>query len=92
MQYYVSGTGAAVETNDIFEELEHIIGAEAANRFVDFYSGASIYIPQSIVIKRNHHKIREEFNNGASYRELGIKYGYTEQHIRNITKAGRKGR
>jgi Mor family transcriptional regulator len=92
MQYYVSGMGAAVEKSDVFEELEHIIGAEAANRFVDFYSGASIYIPKNIITERTYKKIRDEFKNGASYRELAVRYGYTQRHIRRIVHTRRVGR
>ena len=86
----MTGTGAALENrNEFFEELEHIFGAAAAARFVDFYSGASIYIPKNVITKRKYKKIREEFKNGAGYRELAVRYGYTEQHIRNITKVRR---
>jgi Mor family transcriptional regulator len=84
MNYDGVRKGSVLEKNDVFEELENILGAEAANRFVDFYSGSSIYIPQNIIIERNYNKIREEFRNGAGYRELGFKYGYSERHIRRI--------
>ena len=80
-----------MEKNDIFEELEQIIGAEAANRFVDFYSGASIYIPKNIITERKYTKIRDEFKKGAGYRELAVRYGYTQRHIRRIVHTRRSG-
>ena len=69
---------------NILEDLEGIIGTEAATRLVGHYSGSNLYIPQSIITKQNHQKIREEFKNGATYRELAMRYGYTERHIRRI--------
>jgi Mor family transcriptional regulator len=84
MGYDISEKGAALEKSDMFEELEDLLGTEAANRFVDFYSGSNLYTPKSIKIKKKHRKIREEFREGATYRELAMRYEYTEQHIRNI--------
>jgi Mor family transcriptional regulator len=73
-----------LEKNDVFEELESILGTEAANRFVDFYAGSNLYVPRSIKIEWRHRKIRDEFREGAGYRELAIKYGYSERHVRRI--------
>jgi Mor family transcriptional regulator len=70
--------------DDIFAELVEIVGKEVASRLVDFYSGSSIYIPKNIIIEQKHRKIREEFRNGSVYRELAVRYGYSDQHIRNI--------
>jgi Mor family transcriptional regulator len=84
MNYNGAGKGTALKKNDVFEELEDIFGAEAANRFVDFYAGSNLYVPKNIKIERKHRKIRDEFREGATYRELAMRYEYTEQHIRNI--------
>jgi Mor family transcriptional regulator len=73
-----------LEKNDVFEELQNIIGEAAAKRFIEHYSGSNLYIPRGIVIEQQNQKIREEFKNGASYRELALKYEFTETHIRNI--------
>jgi Mor family transcriptional regulator len=70
--------------NDIFSELVDIAGKEAANRLVDFYSGSSIYIPKNIIIEQKHREIREEFKNGSVYRELAVRYGYSERYVRTI--------
>jgi Mor family transcriptional regulator len=76
--------GESMGENETYKELEELIGTEAANRLVDHYSGSSIYIPQRIVIMRQHQEIRKEFKNGASYRELALRYDYTETHVRRI--------
>ena len=78
-----------MEKDDIYEELEELIGPEAAQRLVDHYSGSSIYIPRSIYIKRKHRQIKEDFKNGANYRELAQRYGLSERYIRRIVH--RKG-
>jgi Mor family transcriptional regulator len=78
------GGEKGLEENDVFEELKNIIGTEAAKRLIDHYSGSNIYIPQRILLKLKYKKIIEEFKQGANYRDLSVKYGYTELHIRRI--------
>jgi Mor family transcriptional regulator len=77
-------TGGRVEKNGVYEELIGIVGREAADRLVDAFAGSSIYIPQSIATSKKHRLIKEEFKNGESYRELSLKYHYTESYIRSI--------
>jgi Mor family transcriptional regulator len=76
--------GNDIDCGDIFAELVDIVGKEAANRLVDFYSGSSIYIPKNIIIEQKHRKIREEFRRGVVYRELAVRYEYSERYIRTI--------
>ena len=76
-----------MEEDDIEElemELERNLGKEAADRFIDHYSGTNLYTPKRIKTRRKHRKIKKEFKNGASYRELALRYKYTERHVRNI--------
>jgi Mor family transcriptional regulator len=73
-----------VEENDVFKELQDVIGEEAAKRFVEHYSGSNLYTPQKILLEMKHEKIIEEFKKGASYKELARRYGFTERHIRRI--------
>jgi Mor family transcriptional regulator len=70
--------------DDIFEELKAIAGPEIAKRLFDHYSGSNVYFSKGSIIRQKHREIREEFRNGASYRELGFKYGYGERYIRRI--------
>jgi Mor family transcriptional regulator len=79
-----------LEKNDTLDELETLIGTEAANRIAGFYSGTNLYIPKHIINERKYQKIRDEFKNGASYRELARRYGYSEQHIRRIVHKKRQ--
>lgn len=87
---YLAGKGPALEKDTVFEELETLVGTEAADRIADFYSGANLYIPKHVINGRKYQKIREEFRGGAGYRELAIKYGYSVQHIRNIVHKKRQ--
>jgi Mor family transcriptional regulator len=75
-----------LEKEDVYEELEELVGAEVAKRIVDYYSGTNVYYPKRISLRLKHRQIRNEFNNGASYRELAVRYGYSEQYVREITK------
>jgi Mor family transcriptional regulator len=43
-----------------------------------------LYIPKNVIARNLHKKIKKEFLNGATYKELGRKYGYTERYIRNL--------
>lgn len=73
-----------MEKDDVYEELQDVIGEEAAKRFVEHYSGSSLYTPRKILLETKHRKIREEFKQGASYKELARRHGLTERHIRRI--------
>jgi len=67
-----------------FEQLEDLIGAEAAWKIAEVFAGSTIYIPKSILTNKNYFDIRRKYKSGSSYRELAVEYGYTETHIRNI--------
>jgi len=83
--------GKNLEEDDVYEELKELVGPEAADRLVERYLGSNLYLPKRIYIKRKYKKIREEFKNGASYREIGFKYGYSERYVRVIVHGkGRK--
>ena len=70
--------------SDDFEQLEDLIGSEAALKVAEVFAGSTIYIPKNILINKNYHHIRKKFKAGSSYRELSLEFGYTETHIRNI--------
>jgi Mor family transcriptional regulator len=73
-----------LEKDDVYEELVELVGEEAAKRIVDYYSGTNVYYPKRISLRLKHRQIRNEFKNGAGYRELSSKYGYGERYIRII--------
>jgi Mor family transcriptional regulator len=73
----------AVRDSD-FDQLEDLIGSDAAGKVSRVFAGESIYIPKRIAIAERHEAIRREYHAGASYRELSVKYGYTQKHIRRI--------
>jgi Mor family transcriptional regulator len=76
-----------IDADDDFEQLKNIIGVEKAVRVVEFFAGSNIYIPKSEQTMKSYRSIRQEYKNGANYRELSAKYGYTETHIRRIIHA-----
>ena len=70
--------------SEVFEQLESLIGYEAVLKIAEVFAGTTIYIPKNIITFKNYHEIRKEYKDGATYRGLSVKYGYTEMHIRNI--------
>jgi len=72
------------EGDEVYEELAALVGPETAKRLFDHYSGSSVYYSKRISIRLRHRQIRDEFKKGASYRELGLKYGYGEKYVRTI--------
>jgi Mor family transcriptional regulator len=72
------------EGTETFEQLREIIGDEQASKVAKTFAGTMLYIPKNIIAKNLHKKIRKEFIDGATYKELGRKYGYTERYIRNL--------
>ena len=67
-----------------FEQLEDLIGEDAAWKIAEVFAGSAIYIPKSILTNKNYFDIRRKYKKGMSYRELAVVFGYTETHIRNI--------
>jgi Mor family transcriptional regulator len=72
------------DNNETFEQLADIVGEEAARQVAASFAGTSLYIPKGIAVAECYKLIRKEFEEGATYRDLSSKYGYTETHIRNI--------
>jgi Mor family transcriptional regulator len=70
--------------NEDFELVQELIGVEAAHKLVKAFGGSVIYIPRLGITSELHHSIKQEFRNGANYRDLAVKYGYTQTHIRRI--------
>lgn len=78
------------DRNDAFELLKELLGPELALRVADSFAGTALYIPKNIITAERHRAIRKEFQDGASYRQLSIKYGYSISHIREICRYKRK--
>ncbi|MDR0709630.1 MAG: hypothetical protein LBF77_06160 [Spirochaetaceae bacterium] len=72
------------ESTETFEQLREIIGEEPASKVAKAFAGTMVYIPKNIIARNLHKKIKKEFWNGATYKELSKKYDYTERHIRNL--------
>jgi Mor family transcriptional regulator len=72
------------QDNETFEQLTELIGADAARQVAASFAGENLYIPKWVITVEQHKAIRREFKDGATYRELGIRYGYTANYIRKI--------
>jgi len=73
-----------MENDDLLDELTAVVGRETAERLIEYYEGSNVYFSKRIRRKLKHQRIKEEFKNGASYKELCVKFGYGETHIREI--------
>lgn len=73
-----------LDNDENFEQLEQLLGIDALNRLVDGYAGSNLYIPKRWSDALRYRAIRKEYQDGKTYKELSIRYGYTETHIRNI--------
>lgn len=72
--------------SDDQRDIAECIGIDSYYKLTQYYGGSSIYIARPDVIdkqKRNE-MIIAEFNQGASYKKLALKYGLTTVWIRNI--------
>jgi Mor family transcriptional regulator len=72
------------EFDEVFGQLETLIGRENALKVVEFFAGENIYFPKSIGLHDLHNKIFAELQGGANYCEVARKYGYTKSYIRKI--------
>ncbi|GAB6392517.1 MAG: hypothetical protein MdMp014T_1890 [Treponematales bacterium] len=72
------------EATEVLEQLELLIGRENALKVFELFSGTNIYFPKSLGLEELHNEIYERLRQGASYRSLALKYGYTEAWIRQI--------
>jgi Mor family transcriptional regulator len=72
--------------NEDFEMVQELIGVDEAHKLMKAFGGSVIYIPKPKLGSTSelHQSIKQEFRNGANYRDLAIKYGYTQTHIRRI--------
>jgi Mor family transcriptional regulator len=81
----MSARGAALENrNELFEELEGLLGVDKAVEMAEYFAGSHLYVAKGILLAKKHEKIKKEFAGGISVRELARRYEYTETHIRRI--------
>jgi Mor family transcriptional regulator len=73
-----------MDANETYEQLTELIGAEAAWQVAKSFAGSPMYISKAVITAAQHKAIRQEFKDGATYRELAIRYGYTERYVRTI--------
>jgi Mor family transcriptional regulator len=76
--------------NEVFEELKELLGNEQAEKVADYFSGSLVYFSKNVITARKYREIKRAYREGASYRDLSIRYGYTEGHIRRIVHKKKK--
>ena len=71
-----------------------IVGKEAYEEVVRVYGGSNVYIPMMETYNREerNQKIYEEFCSGASFKELGLKWGLAANTVRGIVYKCRRGK
>ena len=72
------------DNNETFEQLADLIGKEVAGQVAASFAGENLYIPKGVHTAKQHEAIRQEFRDGATYRELARRYGYAERYVRDI--------
>jgi Mor family transcriptional regulator len=72
--------------NETVKLLVSVLGTEKALALIMAAGGAPVYIPsiKTITLEERNTQIYREFINGATYKELHIKYKLTEKSIREI--------
>jgi predicted nucleic acid-binding protein len=74
------------EFNETLEQIELLIGKENAKKIVQLFEGMNIYFPKRIGLNELHEQIYAELRQGANYRDMSVKYGYTKSYIRKIER------
>lgn len=67
-------------------ELINCIGIESYYKLAQYYGGSQIYIarPNALDKLKRNGMIIKEFEDGASYKEIAVKYGLTTVWVRKI--------
>ena len=84
--------GVKITTADLpkqLREMANIIGLKQTLTFIDYINyGSQLYIPnlKPILARARHNRIRQDFKDGAGYKELARKYKVSEVWIREVTK------
>lgn len=78
------------ESFGVFEQLTSVVGEDDAFEICRMFAGEQIVFPKTILKMKRNYDIRKEFKNGASYRDLGIRYFLTTRQIRIICHPNKK--
>ena len=67
-----------------------LIGEEAADRLLREFPGSYLYFPKLLLTYRVYADMYRDWENGASYREIARRYGYSESHARHTIQGIRR--
>jgi Mor family transcriptional regulator len=74
------------EANETLEQLELLIGEENARKVFDLFKGENIYFPKRIGLAKLHNEICADLRSGMTYKQVALKYGYSNSYIRKIER------
>ena len=77
----------AEQLNPVYEEMARLIGLDMVMKIYLQYRGQQISFPSKLYSKAyTEEQMLKEFKAGSTYRELSIKYSYSERWVREIIK------
>lgn len=76
----------AEQLQEPYKTIAEEIGIENTVKLAGMYQGTPVYFPKfdNVISDIRNKKIRTEYNNGATYKELALKYGITERWVYEI--------
>ena len=69
-----------------YHRLVEIIGQEAADKLLREFPAGTVYLPKLALKYPIYAKLYREWEDGASYDDLGRRYGFGRTHCRYIVK------
>lgn len=74
------------DSMETFLNILSLVGADGAWKLIGEYGGTQIYVPKISTMYRpiRDEFIREEYDQGVSYRDLARKYDLSVPHVRGI--------
>lgn len=71
---------------DSVQKIAQVIGAYNTVRLACVIGGTTLYFPKkdSLLMEARDRRIKSEYRNGTSYRDLALRYNLAETHVRRI--------
>lgn len=73
--------------NDIYQQLEKIVGAELTIQLFQEFRGMQINFPMKLLSSEFIGEVTFSEFNGKNLKELSRKFGYSERHLRRLIQA-----
>ena len=76
--------------NDIYRELDRLIGTENTMKMYNYYKGQQVNFPMRLYDKAQIRRLITEEYDGNNIKQLAKKFGYSERGIYRIVKESKK--